>query len=303
MQGGGKKAVVAALLANLGIAIAKFVGFAFTGAASMLAEAIHSVADSANQGLLLYGAQRAIRAPTAKHQFGYGTERYFWSFVVALILFTIGGVFALYEGVEKLRHPHPIESAEWAIGILAVAIVLEALSFRTAIKESRAVKGDHSWIEFIRHSKVPELPVVLLEDLGALVGLVLAFAGIGLAALTGDPRFDAMGSVAIGALLSIIAIVLSAEMKSLLIGESAGGDQEAAIKAAIEKHASVRRLIHMRTLHIGPEQLLVAAKIDLDEKLTFGDVVRTINEIEGLLRAAVPTAQIVYLEPDRYREN
>jgi cation diffusion facilitator family transporter len=303
MQGGGKKAVVAALLANLGIAIAKFVGFAFTGAASMLAEAIHSVADSANQGLLLYGAQRAIRAPTAKHQFGYGSERYFWSFVVALILFTVGGVFALYEGVEKLRHPHPIESTGWALGILAVAIVLEAFSFRTAIQESRAIKGGHSWSEFIRHSKVPELPVVLLEDLGALVGLVLAFAGIGLAALTGDPRFDAMGSVAIGVLLSLIAIVLSVEMKSLLIGESASGDQETAIKEAIEKHAAVRRLIHMRTLHLGPEELLVAAKIDLDEKLTFGDVVRTINEIEGLLRAAVPTAQIVYLEPDRYLEN
>jgi cation diffusion facilitator family transporter len=301
MQSGGKKAVIAALLANLGIAISKFVGFAFTGAASMLAEAIHSVVDSSNQGLLLFGASRSTRAPTAKHPFGYGTERYFWSFVVALVLFTLGGVFALYEGIEKLTHPHPIESVWWAIGILAVAVVLEAFSFRTAIKESREIKGAMSWAQFIRHSKVPELPVVLLEDLGALLGLVIALAGVSLAAITGDARFDAAGSIAIGALLCLIAAILAVEMKSLLIGESASILQIAAITEAIEKHPSVRKLIHVRTLHLGPEQLLVAGKIELDEALTFGEVVRTINEIEVNLRSSVPTAEVIYLEPDQYR--
>jgi cation diffusion facilitator family transporter len=300
-MGGGKKAVIAALLANAGIAVAKFVGFAFTGAASMLAEAIHSVADSSNQGLLLYGAHRAEREATSKHPFGYGMERYFWSFVVALVLFTLGGMFALYEGFEKLTHPHPIDSPWWAIAILATAIVLETLSFRTAIIESRALKGEQSWWHFIRHSKVPELPVVLLEDLGALLGLVIALASVCVAVVTGDGRYDAIGSISIGVLLCLIAAVLAVEMKSLLMGESAAVRDEDKIKQAIESHPAVRKLIHVRTRHLGPEELLVAGKIELDESLSFGAVCRAINEIEGKLRESVPTAKVVYLEPDQFR--
>ena len=296
----GKKAVVAALFANSGIAIAKFVGFAFTGAASMLAEAIHSVVDTSNQGLLLLGAHRAERKATSEHPFGYGTERYFWSFVVALMLFSLGGIFALYEGIEKLAHPHPLVSPGWAIGILSVAILLELWSFRTAILEARAVKGDQSWWHFVRHSKSPELPVVLLEDLGALLGLVIALLGVGLAIITGDARFDAIGSIAIGGLLCVIAVVLAIEMKSLLIGEAASGAQEDALRRAIESHENVRKLIHIRTRHLGPEELLVAGKVELESTLSFAEVVRTINEIEAKVRGAVPIARIVYLEPDLF---
>jgi cation diffusion facilitator family transporter len=300
MEGGSRRAIIAAFLANLGIAIAKFIGFAFTGAASMLAEAVHSVADTSNQGLLLLGGARASRDPTPEHPFGYGRERYFWSFVVALVLFSLGSVFALVEGAEKLRHPHELESAGWAVGILLIAVVLESFSFRTAVRESRHVKGEESWWAFVRRSKSPELPVVLLEDAGALVGLAFALAGIGLAEITGNSRFDAMGSVAIGLLLGFIAITLMVEMKSLLIGESATEGQQQAICDALEGAGPVRRVIHLRTQHLGPEELLVGAKIELDPQLDTTGVAAAINEAERAVRARVPDARVVYLEPDVY---
>lgn len=301
MTGGGKKAVIAALLANLGVAVAKFVAFAFTGAASMLAEAIHSVADTSNQGLLLFGARQAERAETPDHPFGYGTERYFWSFIVALVLFSLGGVFALYEGIEKLRHPHALESAEWAVGVLVAAIILESFSFRTAVREANQLRGKRSWWAFIRHAKAPELPVVLLEDLGALAGLIIALICVALAVVTGDPSFDAIGSIAIGVLLCVISVVLASEMKSLLIGEGAGPERLATIRRIIEDHAAVRRMIHLQTRHLGPDELLIAAKIELDDQLGFAEVVDTINELEAALRNAIPIADPIYLEPDRYR--
>lgn len=303
MTGGGKKAVVAALLANLGVALAKFVAFAFTGAASMLAEAIHSVADTSNQGLLLFGAHRAERKESPEHPFGYGAERYFWSFIVALVLFSLGGVFALFEGIEKLRHPHALESAEWAVGVLVVAMLLESFSLRTAVKEANQLRGDRTWWAFVRHAKVPELPVVLLEDLGALTGLSIALVCVGLAVLTGDPRFDAAGSVAIGILLCGISILLAKEMKSLLIGEAAGPERIATIRETIEAHDAVRRMIHLRTQHLGPEELLVAAKVELNHDLGFAEVVDTINQLEKALREKIPIADPIYLEPDRYRED
>jgi cation diffusion facilitator family transporter len=301
MQEGSRKAIAAAFVANLGIAISKFVGFAVTGAASMLAEAIHSLADTGNQGLLFLGGARAKRKATEIHPFGYGRERYFWAFVVAVVLFSLGSLFALFEGEEKLRHPHELESVEWAVGILAVAIVLESFSFRTAIREARHVKGSESWWRFIRQSKSPELPVVLLEDLGALVGLCLALAGVGIAELTGNPRWDAVGSLAIGVLLGVIAVILAIEMKSLLIGEAASPAQLAEIERAIEAAPQVRGLIHMRTQHVGPDEVLVAAKVELDPKLTFAEVTEAVNETERVLRQAVPAARYVYLEPDRPR--
>jgi cation diffusion facilitator family transporter len=295
---GGTKAIIAALLANAGIAVAKFVGYLVTGSSSMLAEAVHSVADTSNQGLLLLGGKRAQRAATAEHPFGYGRDRYFYSFVVALLLFSLGSVFALYEGIHKLGSHEPLTSPVVAVLILVIAIVLEGYSFRTAIKESRPLKGGSTWWQFIRQSKSPELPVVLLEDFGALIGLVLALLGVGLTLLTGNAVFDALGTIAIGVLLGAIAVILIIEMKSLLIGEGAAPPVLARIVGAIEKGAPVRRVIHIRTQYLGPEELLVAAKIALNPCVSAEDVARGIDEAERRVRAAVPEARLIYLEPD-----
>lgn len=299
--GGGQKAVLAALFANGGIAIAKFVAFAFTGAASMLAEGIHSVADTSNQGLLLLGRHRAERAATPDHPFGYGRVRYFYAFVVSVVLFTLGGLFAMYEGVQKLRHPHEVSSLAWAIGVLVVGIVLEAYSLRTAIVESNHVRGRSSWVEFVRRAKSPELPVVLLEDIGAQLGLVFALVGVVLSQVTGEPRWDALGSIAIGVLLTAIAIVLAVEMKSLLIGESASAQDVDAIRSAIEGAEHVERLIHLRTQHLGPDELLVGAKVELTGDLSFAEVAAALNTIEDRIRGSVTKAEFVYLEPDVHR--
>jgi cation diffusion facilitator family transporter len=294
---GGTRAIIAALLANAGIAVAKFVGFLITGASSMLAEAVHSVADTSNQGLLLLGGKRAKRAATSEHPFGYGRDRYFYSFVVALLLFSLGSVFAIYEGIHKLETHEPLVSPIVAVGILVVAIGLESYSFRTAIHESRPLKGDGTWWQFIRQSKVPELPVVLLEDFGALVGLVLALLGVGLSWATGDPVFDALGTIAIGILLGAIAITLIIEMKSLLIGEGAAPPVLSKVTAALQT-GPVQRVIHIRTQYIGPEEMLVAAKIALTPGLPMAEVAAAIDAAEGRIREAVPEARMIYLEPD-----
>jgi cation diffusion facilitator family transporter len=300
--GGSSRAIIAALLANLGIAAAKFVGFLLTRASSMLAESVHSLADSGNQGLLLLGGRRAEREPTQTHPFGYGRERYFWSFVVAVVLFALGSLFALYEGFEKLRDPHELESPLIAAGILMVGIVLEAFSFRTAVVEARHVKGTESWWQFIRRSRNPELPVVLLEDLGAMIGLVLALGAVGLAAGIGDPRYDAYGTLTIGVLLGIISVILAIEMKSLLVGEGASASHLDVISAAITADERVLELLHLQTQHLGPDELLVAGKVALTPSLDFGQVVDTIDDAEGRVRQALPIARVIYLEPDRSDE-
>ena len=295
--GGGTRAVVAALLANLGIAALKLIAFAITRSSSMLAEGVHSLADSTNQALLLLGGKRARRDATPTHPFGYGRERYFWSFVVALLLFSVGSLFALYEGFHKLHEHKPLDRPAVALGVLVGAIVLETLSFRTAIRESNAIRRG-TWVQFVRHAKVPELPVVLLEDLAALIGLVLALGGVGLAAATGDPVWDAYGTLAIGVLLGVVAVILAVEMKSLLIGESAGELIDARIEAALVHGAEVERVIHLRTLHLGPEELLVGAKIAVSGAVTADDLARGIDAAEARVRAAVPEARVIYLEPD-----
>jgi cation diffusion facilitator family transporter len=300
-EGHGTRAIVAALFANLGIAIAKFVAFAFTGSSSMLAEGVHSVADTGNQALLLYGSRRGSLEPTPEHPFGYGRERYFWAFVVALVLFSLGSLFALYEAWHKLQHPEAIESPAWAFGVLIVGIGLESYSLRTAIVESRKVKGDASWISFIRHTKSPELPVVLLEDIGAMAGLVIALIAITIAVVADAPVWDGIGTATIGVLLGVIAIVLALEMRSLLIGETASRKDLDTIRAAIEGHDKVVRIIHMRTQHMGPEELLVGVKVDLAPGLDTASIAHTINEIEQRIREAVPVARIIYIEPDLYR--
>jgi cation diffusion facilitator family transporter len=294
---GGTRAIVAALLANAGIAIAKFIGYLITGSSSMLAESVHSVADTSNQGLLLLGGRTARRAATPEHPFGYGRDRYFYSFVVALLLFSLGSVFAIYEGIHKLESHEPLTSPIVAVGILVVAVALEGFSFRTAIHESRPLKGSGTWWQFIRQSKVPELPVVLLEDLGALVGLILALFGVGLSVLTGDPVWDAIGTICIGVLLGIIAIILIVEMKSLLIGEGAAPPVLADICSALES-GEVQRVIHIRTQYIGPEELLVAAKIALEPGLPLEGVAAAIDAAEVRIRERVPVARLIYLEPD-----
>ena len=295
---GGSKAIVAALGANLAIAASKFVGFVVTGSSSMLAEAIHSVADSGNQVLLLVGGRKAQREADERHPFGHGRERYFYAFVVSVVLFTVGSLFALYEGAEKIRHPHHLESAGVAIGILVFAIVAESFSFRTAIRETRPLKGDLSWAGFIRHAKTPELPVVLLEDLAALVGLVLALGGVGLSLATDDPVWDGIGTLSIGVLLGVVAVVLAIEMKSLLIGESATRSSVDAIRAALVDGTTVTRVIHLKTLHLGPEELLVAAKIAVAPALDLPQVAQAIDAAEARVRAAEPLARQMYLEPD-----
>jgi cation diffusion facilitator family transporter len=260
---GTKRAIFAAFIANLGIAVAKFAAFLITGSTSMMAESIHSLADTGNQGLLFLGGARAKKEPDEEHQFGYGSERYFWAFVVALVLFSLGALFSLYEGIEKLSHPHELESPAVAFVVLGLAMVLEGFSLRTAVHESRPHKGTLGWWQFIRRTKTPELPVVLLEDVGALFGLVFAFVGLGLAVITGDTRYDAIGSIVIGLLLGVIAVVLAIEMKSALIGESADPLVSASIRNAIETSPEVRTIIHLRTLQLGPEELLVATKLDI----------------------------------------
>jgi cation diffusion facilitator family transporter len=299
--GGGTKAIIAALGANLAIAVAKFVAFLFTGSSSMLAESVHSVADSGNQALLLLGDKRSQKRENRKHPFGYGRERYFYAFVVAVVLFTIGSVFSLYEGFEKVLHPHAVESPIWAFGVLVFAIVAEGFSFRTAIVESMVTKGDHSWISFIRRAKAPELPVVLLEDFGALLGLLFALFGVAMSVITGNGRWDGIGTLMIGLLLAIIAVILAIETKSLLIGESATPEVEEKICDALEGAPQVDRVIHLRTLHLGPEELLVAAKIAVQHDDTAADIAKGIDEAERRIRDAVPIARVIYLEPDLYR--
>jgi cation diffusion facilitator family transporter len=295
---GGGKAIAAALGANIAIALAKLVGFFLTGSSAMLAESVHSFADSGNQALLLVGGRRAAREANERHPFGYGRDRYFYAFVVALVLFTIGSLFAMYEGVEKIKHPHHLESAGIAIGILVFAILAESFSFRTAIVESLPHKGTGTWLEFIRRSKAPELPVVLLEDLAALVGLLLALAGVTLSLVTDDPVWDGIGTLGIGVLLGIVALVLGVEMKSLLIGEAASPKAVQAIREALVDGESITRVIHLKTLHLGPDELLVAAKVAVAPSLALPEIARAIDAAEVRVRAVEPLARQMYLEPD-----
>ena len=298
---GGNKAVVAALLANVGIAVTKFIAWALTGASSMLAEGVHSLADSGNQALLLLGGKKSRRAADEEHPFGYGRERYVYAFIVSIVLFTVGGLFALYEAWHKWQDPHPITEWAWVpVAVLVVAIGMEGFSFRTAVRESNPVRGEQSWPSFIRTAKAPELPVVLLEDFGALIGLVLALGGVGLTLVTGDGRYDAAGTACIGVLLVLIAIVLAVETKSLLLGESATRDDVDAIRSALVGEG-VASVIHLKTLHLGPEELLVAAKIEVTATADGASIARAIDAAEERVRAAVPIARAIYLEPDLRR--
>lgn len=298
---GSVKAVVTAMFANLGIAVTKFVAFLLTASSSMLAESVHSLADTSNQALLLLGGKRAKRAATPEHPFGYGRERYVYAFVVSIVLFSLGGLFALYEAWHKWLDPHPIVSWQSTpIVVVLVAMTMEGYALRTAVAESNRGRGDRTWREFIRTAKAPELPVILLEDCGALLGLVFALVGVSMTLLTGNGRWDAAGTAMIGILLVAIAIILAVEMKSLLVGESASPAHQRAIRQALEADG-VESIIHMRTLHLGPEELLVAAKIAVNATATAEDVALAIDAAERRVRSAVPIARVIYLEPDLFR--
>jgi cation diffusion facilitator family transporter len=292
-------AIAAAFAANVGIAITKFAGFLITGSSSLLAESIHSIADSSNQGLLVLGGRQAKQAPDELHQFGHGRVRYFWAFVVAVVLFSLGGLFSVYEGYHKIHDPHEIDSPAIAIGILAVAFVFEAFALRTAVRHATPSRGRRSWPEYIRESRSPELPVLLLEDSGALLGLTCALLGVTLALITGEPVFDGIGTLAIGILLLGIAFVLAREMRSLLIGESASPELERRIDAEFERAPEVRRVIHTLTEHLGPDEILIAAKVEFDPGLTMAQLIDAINAAEVRVRAieGIGTARI-YVEPD-----
>lgn len=295
---GSTKAVVTALAANLGIAVSKFVAAAITGSASMLAEGVHSVADSTNQALLLVGGKRARRAPSALHPFGYARERYIYAFLVAIILFTLGGLYALYESWHKITHPQELSSPAVAVVVLLIAMALEGYALRTAVAEANRTRAGQGWIAFVRRARSPELPVILLEDAGALLGLVFALLGVGLSVLTGNGIFDAIATGCIGLLLVSIAVILATEIKSLLIGESALPEQVSAIHTALLSTPGVDRVIHLRTMHLGPEDLLVAAKIAVDADDGAATIAGTIDDAEARLREALPIARVVYLEPD-----
>ncbi len=300
-HGGGNKAILAALAANLGIAVTKFIAYALTQSSSMLAEAVHSLADSGNQVLLLVGGKRSKREASASHQFGYGRARYVYGFIVSIVLFSLGGLFALYEAWHKWADPHPIDSWQWVpIAVLLAAIGMESFSFRTAIHEANHVRGSQTWPQYVRGAKAPELPVVLLEDAGALVGLVFALFGVSMTLITHDGRWDALGSAAIGVLLVVIAVVLAIEMNSLLLGESAAPEHQGAIEAALVG-PGVASVIHLRTLHLGPDEILVAAKVEVEHTGSAGDIARAIDDAEARVRAVVPLKATIYLEPDLRR--
>ncbi len=299
---GGTRAIIAALAANLGIAATKFVAYLLTHSSSMLAESVHSLADSGNQLLLLLGGRRARRAADESHPFGYGRERYIYAFIVSIVLFTLGGLFALYEAWDKWRAPHPIEGRWWwvPLAVLAVAIVMESFSLRTAVHESRPAKGKQSWWSFIRGAKAPELPVVLLEDTAALLGLVFAAFGVSMTLATHNGRWDAVGSAMIGLLLVAVAVILALETTSLLLGEAGSVADVAAIRAALVGDG-VASVIHLRTLHLGPEELLVAAKVEVTAGDSADHLASAIDAAEARVRAAVPIATLIYLEPDLRR--
>ena len=298
---GGTRAVLAALGANLGIAVTKFIAFLITGSASMMAESVHSLADSANQVLLLVGRRRSRRAGTEQHPFGFGLESYFYAFVVAVVLFTVGALFSVYEGIHRIAHPEKVTDPVVALAVLAVAIVLESLSLRTALAAAASELRSRGLRRFIQQAKAPELPTVLLEDMAALTGLVVALIGVTMATITGNGRWDGAGSLAIGVVLGLVAVILAIEMKSLLIGEAATADTERAVVTALEDSPELEQVIHLRTLHLGPDSLLIAAKVAVRPQASGSAIARAIDTAEQRVRAAVPIAQVIYLEPDLYR--
>ena len=288
------------MLANLGIAVTKLIAALFSGSGAMLAEAVHSFADTINQVLLLVGGRRSTKAADEEHPFGYGRARFLYGFLVAIILFSVGGAYSIYEGIHKLQNPEPLEVPWLPIIVILISMVLEGFSFRTARHESLPFKGSGSWISFIRRAKAPELPIVLLEDTAALTGLFFALIGVGLTIITGNPLFDSIGTLLIGALLILVALILGIETKSLLIGEGASPENVATIRNAINAHPTVESLIHMKTLYLGPDELMIAAKVAFPKATRLVEIATAIDALEADIRNKIPTTRVIYIEPDLY---
>ena len=295
--GGSARVVVIALCANLGIALAKLAAAVATRSGSMLAEAIHSFADCGNQGLLLLGASRARRPADAQHPLGYGREAYFWAFMVAVVLFTLGGAFSLYEGIDKLRHPHPLEHAGWALAVLGVSLALEGASLLAALRAAQAARGSHGLLAWARRTGDVDLLVVTFEDIAAQAGLLAAAAAIGLATATGDVRYDAAGSIVVGVILLVVAVFVGAQMRRLIVGYTAEPETYDGVRAAWDEHGfDVLRTIAVWS---GPGAVMVAVKVvPRDRSVSAEELIRRINAGEAAVRARVPEVAWLFVEPD-----
>jgi cation diffusion facilitator family transporter len=293
--------VWAALGGNLAIATCKFVAAYFTGSAATLAEAVHSLADTGNQGLLLLGMLLAARGASPLYAFGRATERYFWPFVVALMLFSVGGAFAIYEGVHKWLHPTPPSgSALWSLVVLALSTLFESGSFAVAMREFRALKGKRTFVQAMLHGRDPTIPLVLLEDAAALVGLLIALGAVGVSAWTGNPRWDSAGSVLIGLVLCATASLLAYETHGLLIGESATPEMRGRLLRLAEATPGVRRVTQLLTLHLGPDEVVAAMKVAFTPNMPVEQVEATTNEIERRVRAELPEMKKMFVEVDAH---
>lgn len=297
---GNKKVVIAALLGNLGIAAAKFVAAFLSGSAAMLAEGVHSVADTGNQALLLLGISLSKRPASRRHPFGRSSELYFWPFIVAVMLFTIGAVASFYEGMHRLFSDEPAshDGVVWAYGVLFVSIVLEALSFRVAYREFKQTARGRSILRVIRDTRDPLVVTVLAEDSAALIGLTLALIGVTATHLTGNPLWDAVATLSIGVVLAAVACVLSYETHSLLIGESAPSEDEASVRAIVSATPHIRGIGEVLTMHIGPQDVILALKVAFDPDLSVQVVEEKINELERSIRATLPQMTKIFIEPD-----
>jgi len=290
-------AVLVALAANLAVAAAKLGAFLITRSSALLAESLHSLADSANEILLLVGARRSSRPADRRHPFGHARFRYVYAFLVSLTVFWIGGVFAVVEGIAHLASSEPIEDPRWAFGVLAIGALLDGWSLRTTLRSGRSAKGLMSWRQLVRVTKAPELIVIFLEDLGALIGISIAAIGVGLATITGVVVWDAIASIAIGLLLMAIGLVVNRETQSLLLGESATAEMETRIRDAIATTAGIDGVVNLRTIHLGPDDLVIAAAITVDGATDATAIAKSIVDAEASVRAAMPFRTVIYLEP------
>lgn len=295
----GNIVIYAALAANLGIAVAKFVAAAISGSSSMLTEGVHSLVDTGNQGLLLYGQYRAKRAPDRDHPFGYGRELYFWAFIVAILIFGLGAGVSVYEGWKHIAEPEPLRDPTINYIVLAIAFALEGTSWWIAMREFAKSKGDHGWWQAIKDSKDPAGFIVLFEDSAALAGLIVAGGGVWASHHWGDPRIDGWASIVIGVILAAVAILLARESKGLLIGERANPSMIANIRALLEAEPCITHVNHVRTIHTAPDKVFVAVSADFADTLPMGEAETLIERLEQRLKAQEPKLSSIYIRPEK----
>ncbi len=293
-----KKVVVAALIGNLAICVCKFVAAYLSHSTATFAEALHSVADTGNQGLLLLGMRLAARPPDTRYPFGRSGEMYFWPFVVALLLFSVGGAFAIYEGVSHFGHTAPAGSPWWSYGVLGISMVFELISFRVAYAEFKKLAGGRPWRKFVLEARDPTIPLVLAEDASALMGLGIAFIAVLLSHITGVQAFDPGGSVLIGLLLCVVAVTLASFTHGLLIGKAASVEDQALVLRLTEGTSGVEQVTQLLTFHVGPDVVILAMKVAFHAHHSVGEVEDTINRVEERVRAELPQMRKIFIEPD-----